>query len=360
MTNDHNSYDSIDEQASFLPHGAERVALREKAINVADLYGDMRQQFEARKSFIEDVCHDGGFTEKYFVVFPWLLNYAQKQGTQDDKMMVLWYYKWVINQMPEIPAVTKQQIERALEDLRLRYIEYGSSEKVYHDYSCQTYLYVGEIERSVYHHRRWSRFKSRDYLDDCEACVINRQVDFFCRTGKLKEALAAGQPVLTGRLRCSHVPKTTYSHLLVPLMRANDEKFSAEYAEKLYKALMVKKFGGDNSYVYPAMIYYSKQGDFTRAVKLFERYMNMDVEQKNLYRRLYFFIGCLYMFQKINKETIKLKLSKKFAAYQASSTYEVAVLVKWFDEQTDLLAAQFDKRNGNDMISKEKQELLAV
>lgn len=357
---DYTSYESIDTLARSLPHGAERNALREKGINVADLSGDIRQQFEARKQFIEDVSDDGGFTEKYFIVFPWLLNYAKQHGTEEDRMTVLWYYKWVIGTMPEIPAVTKSQIERALEDLRVRYLEYGSSEKVYHDYACTTYMYIGESKKARYHHQQWKKFKKRDYLDDCEACVINRDVDFHCRLGTVENALKAGHLVLTGKRRCSHVPKTTYSNLLVPLMKENNEKLSAEYAEKLYRALMKTKYGGDNSYVAPVMIYFSKQGDFSRAIKLFERYMKMDVDQKNLYKRYYFFIGSLYMLKKLGKETIKLKLPKKFALHNSDSTYEVTALLKWLDEQTDVIAKLFDKRNENDIISKDKKELLAL
>jgi tetratricopeptide (TPR) repeat protein len=356
--NDYSSYESIDGLASSLPDGPERIALREKGINVADLTGDVRQQFEARKQFVEDVSNDGSFTEKYFVVFPWLLNYAKQHGKDDDKMIVLWYYKWVIGQMPEIPAVTKEQMKRALEDLRVRYLEYGSSEKVYHDYACSTYLSIGDNERSKYHQKQWSKFRDRDYLDDCEACVINRQVDFYCRIGTLENALKTGKPVLTGKLRCSHVPKTTYSHLLVPLMRESKEELSANYAEKLYKALMKKKYGGDNAYAHTAMIYFSKHGDFSRAIKLLERYMSLATEHKNLYRRFYFFVGALYMLKKLRKDTIKLKLSKKIPFYEARGTYNVPMLIKWFDEQTDAIAAQFDKRNKNDVISREKTVLL--
>lgn len=360
MKNDYSTYESIDELASSLPDGPERIALREKGINLADLSGDKRQQYEARKEFIEDVSHDGGFTEKYFIVFPWLLDYAQKHGTDDDKMYVLWYYKWVISTMPEVPSVTKTQIERALEDLRVRYLDYGSNEKVYHDYACQAYMYIGENKKSKHHHQKWSRFKNRDNFDDCVACVINRDVDFQARLGNLEDALKAGQPVLTGKRRCTHVPKTTYSNLLVPLMKAGNEELSEKYAEKLYKALMAKKFGGDNSYAHTVIIYFSRKRDLSRAIGLFERYMQMDAGQKNLFKRFYFFTGSLYMLKKLRKETIKLKLPKKSPLYREDNTYEVSTLIKWFDEQTDAIAALFDKRNENDMVSKEKEQMLAL
>ena len=126
------------------------------------------------------------------------------------------------------------------------------------------------------------------------------------------------------------------------------------------EALLKKKYGGDNSYVYPAMIYFSKQGDFARAIKLFERYMKMDVEQKNVFRRFYFFVGALYLFTKLDKESIKLQLPRKVEFYNATNTYEVAMLRDWFDKKTDEIAALFDKRNENSMISDEKKNLMAL
>lgn len=358
--NDYSSYASLDAMANSLPYGSERLLLREKAINLADLSGNEQQQFEARKEFVTDVCMEGGFTEKYFTVFPWLLNYAQKKGNDEDKMTVLWYYKWVVMDMPEFPAVTKIQIGHALEDLRKRYLEFGSTEKVYHQYAYEVYMNLGDKEKSKYHHARWARFRNRDYLDDCEACVINRDVSFHARLGDIGDALKVAQPILTGKLKCTHVPKSTWSALLIPLIKNGYDEQAALYAEKLYKKLMTDKYGGDNSYANPAMIYFSRQGDFAKAIKVFEKFIRSDIEQKNLFRRFYFYIGALYMFSKITKETIKLKLPHKMPLYSAENTYSVVALREWLDKETDGIAGIFDRRNGNKMMSEEKGKVLSL
>jgi tetratricopeptide (TPR) repeat protein len=358
--NDYSTYESLDAMANSLPYGNERTSLREKAINLADLSGNERQQFEARKEFVNDVCFDGSFTEKYFTVFPWLLNYAQKKGTDEDKMIVLWYYKWVVMVMPEFPAVTKTQMYHALEDLKKRYLEYGSNEKVYHQYAYEVYMNIGEDEKSRYHHSRWSRFKNRDYMDDCEACVIHRNVNFHARLGNIQDALKVAQPLLTGKLKCTHVPKTTYADLLVPLMQNNREKEAAMCAEKLYKHLINGKFGGDNYYAYSALIYFSRQGEFAKAIKIFEKYMKMDLEQKNLFRRFYFYVGALYMFSKLDKDVIKLKLPQKAPFFNKENTYKVEMLREWFDKETSAIAEVFNKRNENTMMSNEKDRCLKI
>lgn len=357
---DLNTFQSVNDMADTLPYGRERTALREKAINLADLSGDERQQFEARKEFVNDVSNEGGFSEKYFTVFPWLLNYAHQKGTDDDKMIVLWYYKWIVSEMPEFPAVTKTQITNALEDLRKRYIEYGSNEKVFHQYAADAYMLIGENEKSKYHYDRWKRFKNRDYLDDCPACVVNRAVHWEASLGTVEDALKVAQPVLKGRLVCTHVPKGTYSYLLLPLVRNDKPQLADMYAEKLYKLLLSSKYGGDNFHAHTVMIYYAKQEDFTRSVKLFEKYMKIGEGQKNLYSRFYFYLGALYLFSRIKKDTIKLKLPPKNPLFSADNTYETAALREWFDHETDAIAALFDKRNENIMVSMQKKELLAL
>lgn len=358
--NDDISFDSVNDLADSLPYGPERTKLREKAIGLADMSGTERQQFEVRKDFVNDLCMDGSFTEKYFTVFPWLLNYAKKSGEDDDKTTVLWYYKWVISDMPEFPSVTKSQIERALEDLRVRYLEFGSNEKVYHDYAAEIYLMMGDYERCRFHQERWRKFKNRDHLDDCEACIRSRNVVREVKMGTLEKALKLAQPILKRRLQCTHVPKATWVHLLLPLLQHGREEEAAEFAAKIYKALSGSKFSGDSYYAYSLIIYYARQKDFGKAVKLFEKYFRLDLPHKNLYRRFFLYVAAQYLFTVYKKESIRLKLPPKTPFYRADSTYAVAVLREWFDKETDAIAALYDKRNENDVVSAEKRKLLAV
>ena len=121
--------------------------------------------------------------------------------------------------------------------------------------------------------------------------------------------------------------------------------------------------GGQNRWsqpVSPEIIARAKQGEFSKAIKIFEKYIKLEVEQKNLYRRFYFYVGALYMFKKISKETVKLKLPQKVAFFNTENTYNTKVLRDWFDHETDLIAAIFNKRNENEMMSDEKKNLLAV
>lgn len=357
---DYNSFESVNALADSLPYGHERTQLREKAINLADLSGNERQQFEVRRDFVDDVCSDGSFTEKYFTVFPWLLNYARQKGSDEDKLIVLWYYKWIVMVMPEFPAVTKQQMTATLEDLRKHYIDYGSNEKVFHEYAYELYSNIGEFEKARHHHEHWRRFKKRGEFDDCQACVANRNISFHLKLGTFQEAFQLAQPVLRGKIACTHVPKSTWANLLIPMIRNDKAWQAAVYASELYKKLIRSKFGGDNYDAHTAIIYYAHQGELARSIKLFEKFIKLDVEQKNLYRRFYFYTSILYLLNKTGKPTIKLKLPPKFALFNPSNTYDTALLKDWFNKETDAIAAAFDKRNGNSMISDEKKELLAV
>ncbi|MGB8194261.1 MAG: hypothetical protein WCF67_20180 [Chitinophagaceae bacterium] len=360
MAKEYSTFESLMEMADSLPYGSERTDFREKAINLADLQGTEQQQFNARKDFVDDVCSEGSFTEKYFTVFPWLLKYAQTKGTDDEKMIVLWYYKWVVMVMPDFPAVTKAQIENTLEDLKKRYVEYGSNEKVYHQYAYEAYRNMGDLEKGKYHHDRWKKFKKRDYLDDCEACVINRDVTFRIFANDLTGALKVAAPLLTRKLTCTHIPKDTYTNFIIPLLREGSNELADEFALKLAKTLSRTKFGGDIFNAHVLLVYYTKQEEYTKAVKLFERFSKTDVDQKNLSRRFYFYTAAQKLFSNIPKEKVTMTIRNKAAYYQANNNYNVKALAEWFDKETDRIAGLFDKRNGNNFLSREKETLLAL
>jgi tetratricopeptide (TPR) repeat protein len=352
------SYQSLAKLAEELPQGDERILCREKAINLADLSGLESDMFQARYDYVNDLSSTGGYSEKYFTVFPWLLNYAEKKGTSYEKMLVLWIYKWVILEMGNHPTVTKLQIEATLEDLRKRYLAFGSNEKVYEQYAYTCYVEIHEYEKARLHYNRWRKYKKNDLLDDCEACVVNRHVSYLVKDGELKKAMKVAQPLLSGNLFCTHVPKDTWSKLLLPVYTSGDVECSAIFAEKLGKKLKTMKYNGNLDAVYALIIYHAKLGELTKAIKWLEKFMPTALEQKQLNGKFWFFTAAAYLFNHISREKIKLMLPAAFPSYNASGVYQVKDLKVWFDAEANNIAARFDKRNGNNGFATSKEKLL--
>jgi hypothetical protein len=356
----YDDYDSLNEMAEDLPYSKERSMLREKALNLADILNDEQKQFQARINYVNDVCLEGSFPEKFLTVFPWLLSYIGKNKESDDAMTVLWYYKWVIMIMHEFPSISKQQIENALEDLRKKYNEFGSTDKVYHDYSREAYHNLGDYEKSAFHHQKHQAFKKRDHLDDCEACVLNRIVTFYIVTGDMKEALKRAKPILTFKKTCTHIPKDTYTNLITPLLLQKEYELASDFAEKLEKSLKRSKYGGNITNVYPLILNHCVHSRLTNAIKLFEKYFGDVFMAKAPERRFYFYCAGINMLTKVEKRTLKLKLPQSFSLYNKDNVYEVSVLTEWLEEETDKIAAMFNKRNGNDKHTKEKAKILSI
>lgn len=357
---DYQNYEAVADMADSLPIGKERILLREKAVSIADLHGNEYQQYDARMEYMEDVSDDGSFPEKYFTIFPWLLAYVEKNDSGYERQRVLWYYKWVIGIMPEFAAVTRAQMEHALLDLKKRYADFGSTDKVYHDYSRDTYMLLGDSEKSLEHHQLLANFKKRDDLDDCEACVLNRAITFHTRLGTLEEALNVADPILSGKKRCTHVPKDTYSTLLLPLLQKGMTEMAADIAGKLVKVLAKMKYAGNYKNAEDLIIYYTILGEQTKALKLFEKYFPMAWENKEQSGKFFFYVAAIFLLQKISKPTLKLKMPPKAPFYKSDNNYAVSDLLAWLDKETDTLAALFDKRNGNDLYSRKKAQTLAM
>jgi hypothetical protein len=356
----YDDYESLNDMAEDLPYSKERSLLREKALKIADILNDEQKQFEARINYINDVCSEGSFPEKYLTVFPWLLSYIGKNKESEDTMTVLWYYKWVIMIMHEFSSISKEQIENALEDLRKKYTECGSTDKVFHDYSREAYHNLGDYEKSAFHHEKHSTFKKKDQLDDCEACVLNRIVTFYIITGNIDEALKRARPILTFKKTCTHIPKDTYTNLITPLLIQKKYDLASDFAEKLEKALKKSNYGGNITNVYPLILNHCVHSRISNAVKLFEKYFGHVLLAKSPERKFNFYCAAVNMFKKVEKTTIKLRLPQDFPLFNKDNVYEITALIEWLEEESGKIAAVFDKRNGNDKYKKEKLKLLSI
>ena len=356
----YNDFESLNEMAEGLPYGKERSLLREKALAVSDILNDERKKFEARISYVNDICMEGSFPEKYLTIFPWLLAYVGKNKDDYDTMQVLWYYKWVIMIMHEFPEISKSQIENALLDLKKKYNECGSSDKVFHDYSREVYHNLGDYEKSSYHHSKHMKFRLRDQLDDCEACVVNRILTYYIVTGNLNEALKKGKLILSGKQKCTHVPKDTYTNFIIPLLAKNKFDLAAEFVEKLEKELKKVKYGGNYKNVYPLIIYYTITSQQTKGINLVEKNFEIAFIQKSQEGKFYFYVAASNLFSKINKETIRLKFPEKFPLYNSEHEYNTASLFKWFAEETNCIAELFDTRNGNNKYKTIMSKIVSI
>lgn len=353
------SFESCMELADQLPYGKERILIREKAINLADLTGKESDMYEARVQFVEDLCKAGGYSEKYFSVFPWLLEYAHNKGSSYERMYVLLYYKWVILEMGNYPSVSRFQLEAALEDLRTRYLDFGSNEKVYHQYAYSVYAdNLKDLNGAHFHYTKWLKFKQRDQLDDCEACVTNRHLSLLINMGELEMALKVAAPILSGKQSCTHVPKDTWSNLLLPVYTKGDLETSKLLAEKLSRKLASMKYDSNVAPAHTLIIYYTKVQEYLKAVKWLEKFFPIAIDQKELNGKFFFYTAATYLFGHLPKESVKLRLPRSFALFSSSGVYIVHTLAQWFDNEANKIAELFDKRNGNTGYSQQKQELL--
>src|SRR5207244_1055466 len=104
--------------------GDEQISLREEAVRLADLEGDLKLQYFAREVYVR-ACIFGGDTEKALVAFSWLLAQFDRNPGAFDQWAILWKYKWIVAAIYNYPQVSKARIYEMLDDLSERSLRAG-------------------------------------------------------------------------------------------------------------------------------------------------------------------------------------------------------------------------------------------
>jgi hypothetical protein len=118
------------------------------------------------------------------------------------------------------------------------------------------------------------------------------------------------------------------------------------------------KYNDNLDAIHPLIIYLTKLGEFTKAIRWVEKFMPTALEQKQLNGKFWFFTACAYLFNHISREKIKLMLPPAFPSYSGNGVYQVNDLRDWFNGEANIIAARFDKRNGNNGFATNKEKLL--
>ena len=119
-------YYELINQAARLPRSDAQVALVEEAVRLADLHQDAPKSFAARIQLVDTANHSG-YPEKALVAFTWILGQHDRDAESRNNYTILWYYKWILSWLHSFPQISSEQIQRSLNDMERRYIDYGYS-----------------------------------------------------------------------------------------------------------------------------------------------------------------------------------------------------------------------------------------
>jgi hypothetical protein len=342
---------AILDEAQGLQYGPTRVALTEEAVRLADAHADEEEGFDARLKLMTAAVFSGR-PDVLMVAFAWCLARYDREPEKFPDFNLLWNYKWVADNLPSFPDVSREQVEAMLNDMERRYRSAGASMHPVHGQWRDALLEMGDLAGA---RRAAKRMAStpRGYLSNCPACVLDADVDFLVCTGRDEDAVSAAEPIVQGRMRCAEVPHRTLPRLLLPLVRMGRVSEAMTLHRKSYRMIAANpKFipGWSNHVLLLALT-----DNMNRAVKLLETHWHDSVTAASRTAAFQFLCAAKFVFDRLvaNGTTeLRLRLPSGFALHQEGGVYDVRVLAAWVTDQARELAERFDARNGNKAYSR--------
>lgn len=202
-----------------MPYGTARTAAAEAITRRIEAEGPREHLAWALLDLVEAYT----FTDqgaKSFVVFARLLRLWDESPElfdASDERNLFWEFKWVAGDLSDFPQITVDQAEAFLDDMARRFELAGhglSSVRMSRfRWSWHTGQEAAEADRLA-----WIT-GLRDEFEDCRACTVGQQVDYFTETGRHAEAVELG---LTQSDSCNLEPARTRYALALSALLSGD------------------------------------------------------------------------------------------------------------------------------------------
>jgi len=334
-------------QAQQLNDGPEQVALLEEAVREADMSNDIRLGFEARMELVKAGIF-GGFAERAIVAFSWCLARFDESPEEYNAFDILWRFKWIVNNLHDFPTIPREKIAELEDELERRFTASGYSSRPVHVIRAGNAMTMGDKAAGLKHFEKW-QLTERDGMADCAACEQNHSVVMLSHLHRNEEALSTAEPILAGRMRCAAVPQGTYGDVVRPLLRLGRLEEALDAYRKGYR--LVSANPKYMEAIAEHMLTLLAADDVQKAVRLFEKHLPWAVATANPDSRFRFYNVATLFLEKLDqhsKRKRKLTLPSQLPCYDPQSKYDPAELAAWFAHETQQLADQFNRRNGNE------------
>ncbi|WP_430334808.1 hypothetical protein [Rhodococcus sp. ACT016] len=322
---------------SQMPYGVARIAAAEALTRRIEAEGPRELFAESLLDLVEAYTY-AGEGAKSFVVFARLLRLWDESPELfdgQDEHNLFWEFKWVATDLPHYPQITAEQGAAFLDDMERRYEIAGHGLSSVRMSRFRWAWHTGhpdaEAERLA-----WIT-GLRDEFEDCRACTIGRQVQFFTETGRHEEAVALG---LTQDDSCNLEPTITHHAVALSALLTGDPELALDQHRRALASLDVsnRELASSRGQSFEML---ARGGHLERALRVLR---NDDValldQAPSPLKRLYFLIGVL--------AGLSANLDQGDAAtgLREPERRTVAALHAWVRGQADELAARFDARNG--------------
>jgi hypothetical protein len=342
--------DKLQREAWELEASPAKVAILEQAVQLADSLGDLDESFSIRQDLIEAATF-GGMEDRALVAFAWCLAQSDKDSDRFPEEDLLWKYKWILAGVSDFPGVSRAKILEMEEDFERRLKRNGYGLRSLYKLRMDNANDMGLLRDGEAYEKKWRKAR-RDGMVDCYACEVDAEVSALVGAGEYAEALKKAKPILTGKIGCHTVPQRTYADVIIAELSRNH----LSGAEKAF-TVGYPQVAGNPDFLFTVgrhLCYLTRVADITRGLRLVERHLPWASQINNPDNQMKLYSSAATFFERVAEQRPKprkVRIPKTLAVHSDDDRYAPADLAAWFHAEAGKIAAQFDKRNGNNFVS---------
>lgn len=325
-----------------MPYGTARTAAAEMIVRKIEADGPRQHLAEALLGLVEAYTF-GNEGAKSFVVFARLLRLWDESPEvfdAGDRRNLFWEFKWVAGDLSDYPQITLEQAQSFLADMERRFSVAGHGTSSVAMSRFRWAWHAGQASADT-DRLSWVA-GMRDEFEDCRACTIGQQVDYFTEVGRWDEAVALG---ITLDSTCNLEPTRTHHATALSALLAGDP----DLALKSHKLSLATLDTSDSDFA-PArgqgFELLARGGQIELALmQLRNEYPELLTAASTPLFRMRFLISVLSGLS-ANLDQSDLATGLRAQGAGSGSWATVGTLHKWVRGKLDTLVAQFDARNG--------------
>ena len=343
--------------AMQMPLGPVRLETIEQAVRLADSLRDTDAGFACRQMLIDEA----GVCNRYELLgaaFSWCLATARREPERYAVFDVLERYQNTIGIMVNFAQVSREQYAALLEDVIREFRAYGLSLRMVYLRRRCVGIDFGDPAMAAEADREW-RKHPRDLVSASVEFEQHLQLDYECFLGDSPAAVRVVDAYFARAKRDQHADLGFNRSALLPLLRVGRGEEAAVRYKTVARNTRTLGYSWDWGY---CMEYLAHINDFPQGLKEFENQLPAAMAQTDGLSRYYFLRPAAFLFQRLaasGMKTAMLKAQPLAPWGEKRGAKDVAVVGVWLRTEAASIAAQFDRRNGNDFYTEWLDRTLA-
>lgn len=334
-----------------LPYGPARTAGTEAVARRIEAEGPAEKLAEALLDLVEvyTFTNEG---DKSFVPFSRLLRlYDSHPELFDaaDQHNLYWEFKWVAGDLSDYPQISLEQARAFLDDMSRRYDLAGHGRAAVAMCTFRWAWHAGDPSAERLR-REWAATPV-DGFEDCAACCIGQQVDYFTENGRFAEAVELGT---TQQGSCNLEPTRTFHALALAALNVGDAALATRSHHRARATFdpLTSDFAPARGQEFELL---ARGGHLDRALRrLRDDYPQLLTRASTPLFRLRFLIGVLAGL------SANLDSADLATGLREPGLGTVGDLHAWTQREAAALAAQFDSRAGTDYYARQVTRALTA